>query len=152
MSLTYWCIEGIGFSVDDIFGKLVPEKLITKMEKTLRNKNNEAFQKIKEKIQKCDNPAQKIDFLSDYIDFHYDWGWAEVIAEGYMALLTNDNGQGKQFVYFPPMLPWEISATTPKTAQEVNDILVSCLKEVTEMTDAEAANVIDQDLFEVGCS
>lgn len=143
MSVCYWTVEGVGFRVDDILPRIVPEKYLAELNKAL--------------------PGHEEDFVwdgngefdpTDYCGYSSDY---ESVGE---LLCSFDEGnydfargtyEDEEYVYLPPIMPWQVQESSPKSLDETCDRLCKMVQRITDMTEAEIQEIIDTDLFLVDC-
>lgn len=60
------------------------------------------------------------------------------------------DGEGGYYFYYPPSMPWELREDDPKTIDEVHRRIVTAVQKVTDLSEAEIEEMIDDDLYVVG--
>lgn len=96
----------------------------------------------------------------DYADFNIDdylYGngfdsLADVLChcDDTDTITFGDDGDGSEYFYYPPSMPWYHKDNEPKSEQEVFDRIVAAVQKITDMASEEIAALIDNDLYVVG--
>lgn len=144
MSLSYWVIEGVGLKVNDI-NKLNNEKLVRKISEELPD--DECL------LGMIRNNDYKDFCVDDYL-FGYPFdNFGDILThcDDTDTLTFGDDNEGDVYLYYPPSLPWWRREDEPQTLEEVIDNIVNAVQKVTDLSREEIKELIDEDLFVVGC-
>lgn len=144
MSACYWMIEGIGLEVGQLYDRIDKRKLINFLVEQLPDDENLQEWKRKRNLQDFDfdeylygDPFHNIaDFFTHFDDTN--------------TLNYGDNGDGEYFLYYPPLMPWEVSDDDPKSVEEVHQRIVKAIIQITDLKSQEIEDLIDDDLYVVG--
>lgn len=144
MSVCYWIIEGVGIDTDKIVPYLNKDKLINFLAQQLLDdediaelySNPESFSFDIEDFL-CGNP---FDNLADLLTH----------CEDTDTLTYGDDGEGGSYFYYPPSMPWHMRKNESKTIDEVHERIISAVQKVTNLTDTEILDMIDDDIYVVG--
>lgn len=66
------------------------------------------------------------------------------------TLTYGDDGEGNQYFYYPPSMPWHHVFNEPKSENDVIDRIVAAVQKITNMSRDEIVNLIDTNLYVVG--
>lgn len=144
MSTCYWMIEGVGLNTNELYDKINKRKLVDFLSKELPDDEETQSWKRKSDLSGFDvevyfdgNPYQNLADLLTYCD-------------DTDTLTYGDNGDGDYFLYYPPSMPWHLSDNDPKSIDEVHQRIIAAVKRLTDLSDDEIDEMIDDDLYEVG--
>lgn len=155
MSMYYWIIEGVGLDTDKIYPYLDQEKVVKLLHEQLPDD---------EWITKIVNSGRYSDFtlkhdvydgktnLWDYLHNAFDGGIGDLLAhcDDTDTITFCDNGEGCEYFYYPPSMPWHRTETEPDSVEEVHRRIIKAVQKLTNLTDAEIDALIDDDLYVVG--
>lgn len=148
MSISYWMIEGVGIDVDKIMPYLNHDKLLDLLAEQLPKDNDVlVLVKSRENTGKC--PEFNID---DYLYGQPFDNFADLLThcDDTDTITYGDNGDGSCYFYYPPSMPWELREDDPKTIEEVHRRIITAVKKVSDISEAELENMIDDELYVVG--
>lgn len=144
MSMSYWVIEGVGLNPHDIEPHINKEKVARFFYKQFPD----------------DEELRGMIAANDYSSFdmeEYCYGngfdnLADVLChcDDTDSLTFCDDGEGTAYFYYPPSMPWHHTANEPQTEQEVIDRIVKAVQKITDMTEVEIKQVINNNLYVVG--
>jgi hypothetical protein len=144
MSLCYWTIEGVGFNTKEIRPFLSKRKIINFFLKHLPD--NE------------DVLAWKNRDLKDFDIDDFFWGQpfehlADLLThcDDTDTLCCGADGDGGDYFYYPPSMPWQLRENDPKSLEEVHKRIIDAVMVITDMNEKQIEDIIDDDLFYVGC-
>jgi len=153
MSVEYWVCQGIGFEQNAIVPFLDAEKLEKLIEEKAENSYVDEEFKAENDYDHLDNGA-RITLLIDDIVCNENYQLAGLLAaaneEQVLRAETDDNG--RYFLLYPPRYPW---GNTGEFASQ--EYLVEYIAEQVKpfcrdnITLQEIINIIDTDVYEVGC-
>lgn len=137
-----WMIYGIGMETQPVEDNLNAEKL----EAELR------------KIPEFANALSAIGDAQHY-DSHEEWV-SEVFAElqidsaaellsrldDTQTLTYSGDGNGNNYLFYPPSFPWQRIENEPETAEQVIENITKLVRSVTDMTAEEITQMIDEGL------
>lgn len=63
--------------------------------------------------------------------------------------LISLSGEGSEYLVYPPLFPWQMRDNEPQSEDAVTELLVSVLKQVTNLTEAELRNCVEPVIGEV---
>jgi hypothetical protein len=131
MSLSCWVIQGLGVALDNILGLLDAEKI----RKHLIKDGFDFFLDIpKEEIRAYKNAQNetRLKMLMDYLCMDFS-ELAEFIAESDRKnLLSYDNnGQGRNFLYYPRTYPWNRQRNECKTEESAQKHICTVIMRFT---------------------
>ena len=145
MSTEYWTISGIGLSVDDLdFEKLNVAKCARALANWLST-SEVSYTKVLgfelAKILEEDKAASDltIETLEDYVDL-YSLDFARFLAslDETETLCWGSSGdfddESSNYLFFPPLYPWQIGPNTPMTIDQVHAIIVSTIQKVFDLS------------------
>ena len=153
MSMCHWVTEGIGIEFDGrIFERISADKVLKKLEKP----DSKEYQELVTDVQAAKSQTQEVELIDEYLTEALDWSygrqWPELASKDVTCHLAADNDGGERsFLYFPPLMPWEVTEDTPKSIDAVHKLLVDCVQSITDMSEEEIESLIDNDLYEYGC-
>jgi len=145
MSVSYWMIEGIGIDVEKIEPFIDRKKLCHMLHEQLPS--DELLQDI------IDRKAY--DEL-DYYDFLYGEPFqslADILThcDDSNSITYGGDGDGGEYFYYPPSMPWNRAGNEPKTIGEVHSRIIEAVQKITVLTSQEIENMIDDELYVYGC-
>lgn len=145
MSTCYWMIEGIGIDVEKIRPNLNKRKVINLVLE--QNPNDENALEWK----KC-RDLTKFD-IDDYLHGNLFDNLGDLLAhcDKTDTITYGDNGDGGVYFYYPPSMPWHRTANEPDSQKEVHRRIVDAVMVVTDLSADEIEQLIDDDIYEVGC-
>ena len=70
----------------------------------------------------------------------------------YRIYMKNRSGikDGGAYFYYPPSMPWHRTDSEPDTLDEVHKRIIKAVQVITDLTDEEIEQMIDDDLYVVG--
>lgn len=144
MSTCYWIIEGVGINTDKIAPHLDRDKLI--------NFLAQQFPEDDDIAELYSNPRS---FSFDIEDFLYGEPFENLAdllthCDDTDTLTYGDDGEGGYYFYYPPSMPWHMRENEPQTIEEVHKRIISAVQKVTNLTDTEILDIIDDDIYVVG--
>lgn len=139
MSVEYWMIEGVGVCVSDLRPCINTDKFLNFL-----------------KEQRLDEPIPEDEDVESYIDDCIEGldglGNVFCLCDATATLTYCDNGDGDDYLYYPPSMPWERSENEPETLEEVHKALVNAIQHLTDLTVDEIENdLINDNLYVYGC-
>jgi len=148
MSVSYWMIEGIGIDTDKIRPYLNQDKLLDLLAEQLPKEDDvlELIQ-LREDTGKC--PEFNVD---DYLYGQPFDNFADLLThcDDTDTITYGDDGDGGCYFYYPPSMPWELRENDPKTIEEVHRRIIIAVQKVTDLSEAEIDELIDDELYVVG--
>lgn len=148
MSVSYWMIEGIGIDTDKIRPHLNQDKLLDLLAEQLPKEDDvlELIQ-LREDTGKC--PEFNID---DYLYGQLFDNFADLLThcDDTDTITYGDDGDGGCYFYYPPSMPWELREDDPKTIEEVHRRIIIAVQKVTDLSETEIDELIDDELYVVG--
>lgn len=144
MSVSYWVIEGVGINVNTIRPYLNKEKLVQFLTEQLPD--DELVIEFKKKGTCCDLNID--DFLyGDPFD-----NLADLLShcDDSNSLTYGDDGESGAYLYYSPSLPWERTENEPETLEEAHRRIIKAVQRVTDLSDEEIEQMIDDELYVVG--
>ena len=148
MSVSYWMIEGIGIDTDKIRPHLNQFKLLDLLAEQLPKEDDvlELIQ-LREDTGKC--PEFNID---DYLYGQLFDNFADLLThcDDTDTITYGDDGDGGCYFYYPPSMPWELREDDPKTIEEVHRRIIIAVQKVTDLSETEIDELIDDELYVVG--
>lgn len=148
MSLSYWMIEGVGIDTAEIRSHLNQNKLLGLLVEQLpKDEDVLGLAQVREDTGKC--PEFDID---DYLYGQPFDNLADLLThcDGTDTITYGDDGEGGYYFYYPPSMPWELREEDPKTVEEVHRRIITAVQKVTDLSEAEIEEMIDDDLYVVG--
>lgn len=144
MSVSYWMIEGVGIDVEKVKPHFNNEKLAQLLAEQLPD--DEIVIEIMEKGSFSD---------LDINDFMYGEPFdnlADLLShcDDSNSLTYGDDGESGAYLYYPPSLPWERTENDPDTLEEVHRRIIKAVQRVTDLSDDEIEQMIDDELYVVG--
>lgn len=144
MSVSYWMIEGVGIDVEKVKPHFNNEKLAQLLAEQLPD--DEIVIEIMEKGSFSD---------LDINDFMYGEPFdnlADLLShcDDSNSLTYGDDGESGAYLYYPPSLPWERTENDPDTLEEVHRRIIKAVQRVTDLSDEEIDQMIDDELYVVG--
>lgn len=144
MSTCYWTIQGIGINADHVRPHLNPRKLVELLFRELPRDEKVAKWKAKQDLSGFDIDdylyGQPFDNLADLLTY----------CDDTYTLTYGDNGEGTQWLYYPPSMPWHHTENEPRSAAEVHQRIVKAVMQVTDLSEEEIDKLIDDDVYAVG--
>lgn len=134
--MCHWIVSGVGIQLDDL--PLNNQKCLALYKEVLPDipvEDETAFD-IRDYLN-C-NPFEGIKNL-----FYY--------ADKKDVLICDSDGEGNNYLYYPPTMPWERRTNDPETLLEAHDIIREAVKNLTDLSDSEIEALINDDLYEYGC-
>lgn len=148
MSVSYWMIEGVGIDTDKIRPHLNQDKLLDLLAEQLPKEDDvlELIQ-LREDTGKC--PELNID---DYLYGQPFDNFADLLThcDDTDTITYGDDGDGGCYFYYPPSMPWELREDDPKTIEEVHRRIIIAVQKVTDLSETEIDELIDDELYVVG--
>lgn len=144
MSVSYWVIEGVGINVNTIRPYLNKEKLVQFLTEQLPD--DELVIEFEKKGTCCDLNiddflhGDPFDNLADLLTFCDDSN----------SLNYGDDGESNEYLYYPPSLPWHRTGNEAETIEEVHRRIIKAVQRVTDLSDEEIEQMIDDELYVVG--
>lgn len=150
MSLSYWVLEGVGLCAEDIEPYINQKKLVKLLLEQLIDEDDE----VKEELQLMIDTEDFSKF--DYGDYLYGCPFenlADILThcDDTDSLTFGDNGDGSHYLYYPPSMPWWFREEDPKSLDEVHERIITAVQRITDLQKEEILQMIDDDLFVVGC-
>lgn len=144
MSMNYWMIEGIGLNADDIEPHINKEKVARFF-----------YQQFPDNEELKDMIAAGGYSSFDVEEYYFGNGFdnlADVLChcDDTDSLTYCGDGDGNTYFYYPPSMPWHRTANEPQTEQEVVERIIKAVQKITDMTEEEIKEVINNDLYVVG--
>lgn len=62
-----------------------------------------------------------------------------------------DDGDGNEYFYYPPSMPWHRTENEPDSAEEVHRRIIKAVQCLTDLSEAEIEKMINDDLYVCGC-
>lgn len=148
MSVSYWMIEGVGIDTDKIRPHLNQDRLLDLLAEQLPKEDDvlELIQ-LREDTGKC--PELNID---DYLYGQPFDNFADLLThcDDTDTITYGDDGDGGCYFYYPPSMPWELREDDPKTIEEVHRRIIIAVQKVTDLSETEIDELIDDELYVVG--
>lgn len=144
MSMCYWMIEGIGVRADRIESHVNKEKLLDFLIEQLPDDGELRLLKSSGNISSLDP--------SDYYYGEPFENFADMLChcDDTDSLIFGGDGDGNDYFYYPPSMPWHHTKNEPDSLLEVHNRIVDAVQKLTDMTREEILEVIQDDLYEVG--
>lgn len=144
MSVSYWMIEGVGIDVEKVKPRFNNKKLAQLLAEQMPD--DEIVIEIMEKGSFND---------LDINDFMYGEPFdnlADLLSrcDDSNSLTYGDDGESGAYLYYPPSLPWERTENDPETLEEVHRRIIKAVQRVTDLSDEEIEQMIDDELYVVG--
>ena len=145
MSKCYWTIEGVGLKTNDIQRYLDTEKLVKLFHEQLPED-----EELNEMISAEDYSAFE---LRDFLYGEPFQNLADVLChcDDSNTLTYGDDGEGTDYLYYPPSMPWERRENEPQTEDCVIANIIKAVRRITNgLTDDEIRSMVDSDLHVYG--
>lgn len=144
MSMCEWVVEGIGICTDKIEPFIDKEKLAYKLFEQLPEDNELAALIEAKSFNKLD--------VDNYMFGCPFENMADVLChfDDTDTLSYSSDGEGAYYFYYPPSMPWHRKETEPESAEEVHRRIIKAVKKITDLSDDEIDNMIDDELFVIG--
>lgn len=163
MSMCYWMIEGIGLCASSLEPHLSKEKVVRFLHKQLPN-NEEItelvrtgnFEELDLEGLTCawDRPYGTGSVsLRDILYSFFDGRIGDLLAhcDDTDTLTFCDDGDGNEYFYYPPSMPWHRTENEPDSAEEVHRRIIKAVQCLTDLSETEIEKMIDDDLYVCGC-
>lgn len=141
MSTSYWLITGVGLNADHI--EISQKKLRAFLQEELDG-GREDFPEVWEDSKELDVNdylyGEPYDNLGDLLTFCDDTD----------TLTYGDDGEGTPYFYYPPSMPWQQGVRDPLTLDDCKRNIVKAVQRISDMTEEEIMNIIDEDLYVIG--
>lgn len=146
MSTSYWVVEGIGIGGSKVAEHLNKRKVINELIKL--------FPDDKELLE-WRNKRILTDFEPDDYTAYGNCGFncfSDFLThlDDTDTLTFGDVGD-EDYLYYPPSMPWHRLENEPQSAEEVYSRIVSVVMKITDLTEKEILEMINPDIYEVGC-
>ena len=143
MSMDYWIISGVGIACYNIEPYVKKDKLFDFIRSQFSEKD------LKDIFPYIEYPSLSIEEIVSMSG--YD-NLADLLChcDDTDSLTYGDDGEGNCYFYYPPSMPWEHTATEPKSAEEVIQRIIVAVQKITDMTSEQIKSYIDTDLHIVG--
>jgi hypothetical protein len=152
----YVCqVRGIGIVCDDLFPKLNGKKFVATLLSNYECTDSETLEELR--ANNYLDESSKGTHL-DYLDYdnllnELDTHLCELlceISEGYqLTYFFGGADDSREFLYFPPIYPWEVNDETPHKIEDVYKLIVDAVQQVTDLTESEIIDMItDLDEYE----
>lgn len=144
MSMSYWVIEGVGIEVSDVEPYLDGEKLCNMLCEQLPD--DERLRSISER--KAYNELSYYNYIHGYPFY----GLADILThcDDTDSITYGDDGEMREFFYYPPSMPWHHTENEPQTLQEVHRRIIAAVRKITTLSEQEIDDMIDDELYIVG--
>lgn len=145
MSVCHWIIEGVGIEVDKIRPHLSQEKLLDFL--TAELPEDERVQEIL-RVRKATGECPEFN-IDDYLRWNPFDGLGDLLThcDDTDSITFTDDGDGNDYFYYPPSMPWEMRADEPKTLEECHKRIIDAVQKVTDLSAAEIDSMIVDDLY-----
>jgi len=144
MSMSYWIISGIGLKSESIVPFISTEKIVRLFCEQLPDDPDLA------------DMVSSGDYSSfDVEDYLYGGGFenlSDVLChcDDTDTITFGDDGDGGDYFYYPPSMPWHHVENEPQSEEEVVSRIVNAVQRITDMTEEEIKNIVDTELYVVG--
>lgn len=145
MSMCYWMIEGVGIDTSKLWQHLNKRKLVNLISKQCPDDEEIIEWKRRRNLTEFD--------VDDYLDGNPFENLADLLTHcDYTdTLCYGDDGDGGIYFYYPPSMPWHHRENEPQSIEEVHKRIIDAVMEVTDLSKAEIEEMIDDDIYSVGC-
>lgn len=144
MSMCYWTVEGVGLDTSVIRPYLNNRKLLNFLSQQLPDDEDVLEWKNRIDLKGFDIDVflwgQPFENLADILTHFDDTG-----------TLCYGEVDGADYFYYPPSMPWQIRENDPKSIDDVHKRIIDAVMAITDMSADQIAELIDDDLFFVGC-
>lgn len=142
MNANDYVIIGIGICMDEIKDRIDNRKMVEYLIEQLPDMAEEL-----RKILNSEELLAAFD-IEDYMQSTPYYYVAEIFAslDDSHWLCYDDASGGTEYLYFRPVYPWQIDDACPRSIDEVHQLLISVISQLTDMTAEEIEAVIDDDL------
>lgn len=144
MSISYWIIDGVGIDVSKLEQFLNKEKLVKLLSEQIPDDETLIEIIISKEYDKLDVDdylyGQPFNDLADLFTYCDE---TDTITYG-------NDGDGGAYFYYPPSMPWHRTDSEPDTLDEVHKRIIKAVQVITDLTDEEIEQMIDDDLYVVG--
>lgn len=144
MSMDYWIVDGIGIDVDKIRPHLNKRKVINLILKHYpdnayalkwRNHRDLTWFDIDDFLY-----GEPFDNLADVLTYCDD-----------TDTLTYGDANGTAYFYYPTSMPWHLGDNEPKTQAEVRKRIIAAVMAITDLTESEIEELLDDNIYAMGC-
>lgn len=145
MSLSFWVINGIGIDAAKIQDRFKTEKLVRFLSEQVPNDND-----LKRMLESGDFSSFT---LEDYLYGSWFDSVADILChcDDTDTLTCASDGEGGEYFYYPPSMPWDHVPNEPQSEEDVIERIVAAVQKITDMSDDQIREIVDLDLYVVGC-
>ena len=145
MSLSFWVINGIGIDTAKIKDRISTEKIVRFLSEQVPDDTD-----LKRMLENGDFSSFN---LEDYLYGSCFDSVADVLChcDDTDTLTYTSDGEGGEYFYYPPSMPWDHVPNEPKSEQDVIERIIAAVQRLTDMSDDQIREIVDLDLYVVGC-
>lgn len=145
MSVSYWMIEGIGLDSDKVLPYINKEKLKHML------LDDFAGDKLLS-VALSNTLPEELDVL-DLLDGELFDSLADLLThcDDTNSITYGDDGVGGSYFYYPPSMPWHRTSDEPESIDEVHERIIRAVQKITDLSDDEISQMINDDLYVIGC-
>lgn len=145
MSTSYWMIEGIGIDVEKIRPHLNKRKVLRLILEQYPDDEDTLEWKRRRDLTKFD--------IDDYLygNLFDNLGDLLTHCDKTDTITYGDTGDGGVYFYYPPSMPWHRTKNEPDSEKEVHRRIVDAVMVVTDLSADEIEQMIDDDIYALGC-
>lgn len=145
MSMCYWMIEGIGIDTNELIPFIDKRKLVDCLSMLIPDDKL-----VSDIVSQNDYDKLNLDdFL--YGEPFCNLGDLLTYFDDTHTLTHDSDGGDRDFLYYPPSMPWERLDNEPKSIEEVHKRIITAVSAITTLSSEEIDKMIDDDLYVVGC-
>lgn len=144
MSVSYWLIEGISIDTEKLFPHIDKKKFVQTLHELLPD-DADVLAIMEE------NSYQQVQ-IDDFFDGNPYESLADLLThcEDTSCTTYASDGDGGEYFFYPPRMPWRQAANEPDSMEEVHRRLIQAVHRLTSLTSEEIEELIDDDLYVVG--
>ena len=141
--MQYWLCKGIGIEVGKLEPHLNVEKCLSLAKEQFADEDIPAADEISglDELEELLWSGGLFDNLADMLTFCDDTD----------TLTWDSNGEGEYFFYYIPSYPWERVENEPQSLEEVHERIIAAVQRVCDISGKEIEEMIDNEIYEVGC-
>lgn len=145
MSVSYWMIEGIGVDVEKIRPHLNKRKVLKLILEQYPDDEDANEWKSRRDLRGFN--------IDDYLygNLFDNLGDLLTHCDDTNTLTYGDNGDGGIYLYYPPSMPWHRVPNEPDSQKEVHRRIIEAVMKVTDLDFHTIDEMINDDIYEVGC-